>query len=135
MSKISNILGFVKSHAKTIGIVASSATAFAATAVSVNKAVVKVDEVKKEYEDHINDVETVLADENIPESKYSQEDAENDIQIITTQRIVKSVTAFLPTAVLVGISAAATCAFKSPFVIISSILGGSIGFAYTLKTN
>ena len=40
MSKISNILGFVKSHAKTIGIVASSATAFAATAVSVNKAVV-----------------------------------------------------------------------------------------------
>ena len=80
-------------------------------------------------------METVLADENIPESKYSQEDAENDIQIITTQRIVKSVTAFLPTAVLVGISAAATCAFKSPFVIISSILGGSIGFAYTLKTN
>ncbi len=134
MSAFSNIVGFVKSHAKTIGVVASSATAFVATAVSVNKAVVKVDEVKKEYEDHINDVETVLADENIPESKYSQEDAENDIQIITTQRIVKSITAFLPTALLVGISAATTCAFKTPFVVISSVLGGSIGFAYTLKT-
>lgn len=134
MSAFSNIVGFVKSHAKTIGIVASSATAFAATAVSVNKAVVKVDEVKKEYEDHINDVETVLANENIPESKYSQEDAENDIRILTTQRIVKSITAFLPTAILVGASAAATCAFKTPFVIVGSVLGGSIGFAYTLKT-
>lgn len=130
MSKISNIVGFVKSHAKTIGIVASSATAFAATAISVNKAIVKVDEVKKEYEDHIKDVETVLANENIPESKYSQEDAENDIRILKTQRVVSSISAFLPTAAIIGGSVIANCVLGAPIIFISSVLGGTAGAMY-----
>lgn len=130
MSKISNIVGFVKDHAKTIGIVASSATAFVATAVSVNKAVVKVDEIKKEYENHINDVEMVLADENIPEDKYSQEDAENDIRILKTQRVVNSVVSFLPAVAIVGGSAIANCALGAPIVLVSSMLGGTAGAMY-----
>lgn len=127
MSAFSNITGFVKNHAKTIGVVASSAVAFAATAVSVNKAVVKVDEVKKEYENHIKDVEMVLQNDDIPEEKYSQEDAENDIRILKTQRVVKTVLAFTPTISIVMASVIANCMLKTPFILIGSILGGTIG--------
>lgn len=135
MSKFSNIVNFVKGHAKEIGIVASSAAAFAATAVSVSKVVVKVDEVKKEYEKHVEDVKIVLADENIPESKYSQEDAENDIRILKTQRIVNSVSAFLPTAAVIGGSFVVNCALGTPIIVISAMLGGTAGAMYKSLKN
>ena len=128
MSVFSSVTNFVKDHAKTIGVVASTVTAFAATAVSVNKAIVKVDEVKKEYEEHIKVVEMVLANEDIPEEKYSKEDAENDIRIITTQKTAKTFLAFVPTLFIVGFSALANCVIKPPYILIGSISGGTIGF-------
>lgn len=130
MSVFSNIVGFVKDNAKAIGVVAASVTAFAATAASVDKAIVKVDEIKKEYENHIKNVETVLEDENIPEEKYSQEDAENDIRILKTQRIVKTIRAFVPATIIVGIGIIGDCMLKTHYILASSIIGGSITFAY-----
>ena len=70
----------------------------------------------------------VLANEDIPEEKYSKEDAENDIRIITTQKVAKTCFAFVPTLFIVGFSALANCFIKPPYILIGSISGGTIGF-------
>lgn len=127
MSAFSNIVGFVKNHGKAIGVVAASATAFAATAVCTSKAITKVDMIKKEQNERLQEVKEVLDDPNIPESKYSHEDAANDTRIIKGQAIVKSVKSFVPVISIIGGSIVASKIFDTPIVFIASMLGGTAG--------
>lgn len=132
MSKFSNIVGFVKNNAKSIGIATASATAFATAAVLTGKALTKVDKVKEEYEEKMKDIESVLENPDIPEETYSQEDAENDTRIIKTQAVVKSVTAFAPVAAVIGASIIGSRILGAPMVFTASMLGGTVGASYLM---
>lgn len=125
MSKLSNIVGFVKNNAKTIGVAAASVTAFAAAAVCANKAMTKVEKIKEEYENHIKDIEDTLVNEDIPETTYSKEDGANDAHIFKTQAIVKGVKAFIPTTSIL----IAGCVSAKVFGVSNGLMAGIIGLA------
>lgn len=128
---MTNVFGFIKKNAKTISMVTTSVTVFAAAAICANKSLTKVDKIKKEYESNIKDVEEVLSNDSIPEEKYSHEDAENDIRIFKTQKAVKTMTAFLPVIGVFSLGGISSRVLKCPEIFMCAIYGTVAGLLYS----
>lgn len=126
MSKFSSIASFAKDHAAVIETVAGIAL-FTVTAVCAAKTRTKVEEIRVEYEENVKLVKDVLADENIPESKYSEEDAENDIRIFKAKAIVKGVTVSIPTAGLVGAGFVGARISNNLYIPLFGMMGAAVG--------
>lgn len=101
MTRTFHKVGFqLKKHSPEIMVFAGVAGTVV-SAVMACKATTKVGEVIEETKKQVNQVHEVLADETIPEEKYSQEDGKKDLAIIYAQTGVKFVKLYGP-AVLLG---------------------------------
>lgn len=93
----------VKKHSPEILIVAG-VVGTVASAVMACKATLKVNDILEETKTQVEQVKTVIADETIPEEKYSEEDGKKDLAIIYAQTGLKFVKLYGPAVILGALS-------------------------------
>lgn len=71
-----------------------------ASAVMACKATTKVNDILEDTKEKVDQVHMVVADENIPEEKYSEEDAKKDLAIIYVQSGIKLAKLYAPSVIL-----------------------------------
>lgn len=99
-----NKFGFkVKKHSPEI-LAAVGVVGTVTSAVMACKATTKVSDILEETKQQVDSVHMVLADEAIPEEKYSEEDSKKDLAIIYAQSGVKFVKLYAPAVALGAIS-------------------------------
>ena len=91
----------LKKHSPEILIVAGI-VGTVTSAVMACKATLKVNDILEETKTQVEQVKTVIADETIPEEKYSEEDGKKDLAIIYAQTGLKFVKLYGP-AVILGV--------------------------------
>lgn len=91
----------IKKHSPEI-LAAVGVVGTVTSAVMACKATTKVSDILEETKQQVDDVHMVLADENISEEKYSENDAKKDLAIIYAQSGVKFVKLYAP-AVALGV--------------------------------
>lgn len=91
----------IKKHSPEI-LAAVGVVGTVTSAVMACKATTKVNDILEETKQQVDDVHMVLADENISEEKYSENDAKKDLAIIYAQSGVKFVKLYAP-AVALGV--------------------------------
>lgn len=102
LSRNFNKIGFqLKKHSPEILVVAG-VVGTVASAVMACKATTKVNDILEETKTKVNQIHDVLADESIPEEKYSEEDSKKDLTIVYVQAGVKLVKLYAP-AVALGV--------------------------------
>lgn len=89
----------LRKHSPEI-LAAAGAVGVVASTVMACKATTKVNGIMEETKQQVNDVHTVLEDENVSIEKYSEEDAKKDLTIIYAQTGVKLVKTYAPAAAL-----------------------------------
>lgn len=100
VSKAIGKAGFqMRKHSPEI-LAAVGAIGTVASAVMACKATTKVNGIMEETKQQVNDVHTVLEDENVSIEKYSEEDAKKDLTIIYAQTGVKLVKLYAPSVAL-----------------------------------
>lgn len=106
MSKLTRAFGKtglkIKKHSPEILVVGGIIGTVASTVMAC-KATTKVNDILEETKTQVNQVHDVLADESIPEEKYSVEDSKKDLAIIYTQSAVKFAKLYGP-SVLLGVT-------------------------------
>lgn len=103
-SKAVHKFGFtVKKHSPEI-LAAVGVVGTVTSAVMACKATTKVSNILEETKKQVDDVHMVLEDENIPDEKYSETDANKDLAIIYAQTGVKFVKLYGPAVVLGALS-------------------------------
>lgn len=70
------------------------------SAIMACKATTKVSDILDDTKEKVDQVHMVVADENIPEEKYSEEDAKKDLAIIYIQSGVKLAKLYAPSIIL-----------------------------------
>lgn len=99
-----NKFGFkIKKHSPEI-LAAVGVVGTVTSAVMACKATTKVSDILEETKQQVDSVHMVLADEAIPEEKYSEEDSKKDLAIIYAQSGVKFVKLYAPAVALGAIS-------------------------------
>ncbi len=99
-----NKFGFkVKKHSPEI-LAAVGVVGTVTSAVMACKATTKVSDILEETKQQVDSVHMVLADEAIPEEKYSEEDSKKDLAIIYAQSGAKFVKLYAPAVALGAIS-------------------------------
>lgn len=93
----------LKKHSPEILVVAG-VIGTVASAVMACKATTKVNDILEETKTKVNQVHEVLADESIPEEKYSQEDSKKDLAIIYVQTGMKFAKLYGPSIALGALS-------------------------------
>ena len=93
----------IKKHSPEILIVAG-VVGTVASAVMACKATLKVNDILEETKTQVEQVKTVIADETIPEEKYSEEDSKKDLAIIYAQTGLKFVKLYGPAVILGALS-------------------------------
>lgn len=99
----------LKNHSPEI-LVTTGVIGVVASAIMACKATTKVNDVLEETKTQIDNVHKVMADETIPEEKYSKEDAKKDLAIIYVQTGIKLVKLYGPAVILGGLSIASILA-------------------------
>lgn len=102
LSRNFNKIGFqLKKHSPEILVVAG-VVGTVASAVMACKATTKVNDILEETKTKVDQIHEVLADESIPEEKYSEEDSKKDLTIVYAQAGIKLVKLYAP-AVALGV--------------------------------
>ena len=106
MSRSLNMIGLkLKKHSPEILLVAG-VVGVIGSAVMACKATTKVSEVLENAKEQTDKVHQVLADENIPEEQYSEEDGKKDLAIIYVQTGLNLAKLYAPAVILGGLSIA-----------------------------
>jgi hypothetical protein len=95
----------LKKHAPEIMVVAG-VVGMVASAIMACKATTKVSGILEETKEQIDGVHQVLADENVPAERYSEEDSKKDLAIIYAHAGIKFVKLYGPSVVLGALSIA-----------------------------
>ena len=93
----------LKKHSPEI-LAAAGVVGVVTSAVMACKATTKAQEILKEHERNVEQIQEILEDETISAETYTKEDAEKDLKIYKVQTAAKIVKAYAPAVILGGLS-------------------------------